>query len=172
MRARHEAKWSHEEARVKGRRQSNRWWIMLLGFALIVVLAALGYTRFWNFETVSYELRQCTQPLTAESSWAEVQDAACDPVPAGSNQLAVTIEREVAEPDTVEGSTYFFEMMPVNSPAPALRAELERPARTVVVAEPENEQIRRAMSGDASGTRWSASIGSRGPTAYWVLVTP
>lgn len=171
-RARHEALWTDAEATVKGSAQRNRPWVLILGVALIVGLASLGYSRFWNMQTVSYELRECAQPLTDESTWEQVQAAACDPVEPGQTRLLVTNEGEQIEPATVEGSTFSFDMIPVHSPAPGLRVELDRPMQTIVIAEPENQQIRRQMNGDASGTSWSANIGSRGPLHYWVLVTP
>lgn len=171
-RARHEASWTDAEATVKGSPQRNRPWVLILGVALIVGLASLGYSRFWNMQTVSYELRECVQPLTDESTWEQVQAAACDPVEPGRTRLFVTNEGEQIAPATVEGSTFSFDMIPVHSPAPGLRAELDRPAQSVVIAEPENQQIRRQMNGDAAGTGWSANIGSRGPLHYWVLVTP
>lgn len=171
-RARHEALWTHDESTVKGKVQRNKPWVLILLMACIAGLAALGYTRFWNLQTVTYELRECAQPLTAESTWSEVQSAACDLVGPGGSRLWVVNEGEQVQPATVEGSTFTFERIPIHSPAPGLRAELDRPARTIVIAEPENEQIRRQMNGDSSGTSWSAHIGSRGPLHYWVLVTP
>lgn len=173
MRARHEGRWTHDEATVKGSRSRNRWWIMLAPAALIVILAAVGYTRFWNFQTVHYGLRQCNQPLSLESTWAEVQAAACDPIDPAGVQLTIRNEgQEVIEPSAVEGSTLSFDDIPVNSPAPAIRIELDRPAGAIVLAEPDHERIRRELNGDASGTSWSANVGSRGPTDYWVLITP
>lgn len=171
-RARHEGRWTHEEATVRGRTQVNRPWILILCVVLVVGLSALGYSRYNNFQTVSYELRECSQPLTAESTWEQVQQAGCRPVDPAGSQLVVFIEREIVQPGTVEGSTFSFDKIPLHSPAPGLRAELTRPARTVVVAEPENEQIRRQMRSDSTEQNWSANIGSRGPLHYWVLVTP
>lgn len=172
-RARHEALWTHQESTVKGRTQRNRPWVLILLAALIAGLAALGYTRFWNLQTVTFELRQCAQPLTEESSWADVQAAACAPVDPGATRLWVANEGEQIQPATVEGSTFSFENVPIHSPAPGLRADLDRPARTIVIAEPENERIRREMNQlDAAATSWSGHIGSRGPLHYWVLLTP
>lgn len=171
-RARHEAQWSHQESTVKGKVQRNRPWVLVVLAAVIVVLAALGYTRFWNMQTVTYELRQCAQPLTAESTWAEVQAAACDPVAPGGSRLWVTSEGEQIQPAVVEESTFTFEMIPVASQAHGLRADLDSSASTVVIAEPENEQIRSQMNGDSAGQSWSVHIGSRGPLHYWVLVSP
>lgn len=175
-RARHEAMWTHQESTVKGSAQRNKPWVLILLVALIAGLAALGYTRFWNLQTVTYELRQCAQPLTAESSWADVQAAACEPVEQvdlRGTQLVVTNEGEQIQPATVEGSTFSFENIPIHSPAPGLRVDLDRPVSTIVIAEPDNEQIRREMNRlDSAGTSWSAHIGSRGPLHYWVLLTP
>ena len=50
--------------------------------------------------------------------------------------------------------------------------DLDAPARSVVLAEPTNERVRRELSGDASDRRWTANVGARGPGSYWVLVTP
>ncbi|WP_131105835.1 hypothetical protein [Ornithinimicrobium sufpigmenti] len=171
-RARHEASWTHAEATVKGSTQGNRPWVLILCVALIVGLATLGYSRFWNLQTVSYELRECAQPLTDESTWEQVQAAGCDPVDPGQTKLWVTNEGEQIEPATVEGSTFSFDMIPIHSPAPGLRVELDGAAQSIVIAEPENQKIRRQMNGDRAGTSWSANIGSRGPLHYWVLVTP
>lgn len=171
-RARHEGRWTHAEATVKGSTQGNRPWVLILCVALVVGLAVLGYSRYWNFQTVSYELRECAEPLTAESTWAEVQAAACDPVEPGSIVLRATDKMEQIEPTTVEGSTFSFEMIPVHSRSNGLRVELQAPARSIVIAEPENEQVRREMNSDRPGLNWTANIGSRGPLHYWVLITP
>lgn len=171
-RARHEGQWTHEESIVKGSSQKNRAWVLILLVAAVIGLAVLGYTRFWNLQTVTYELRSCAQPLTEESTWAEVQAAACDPMDPGGVELVVSNEAEMVEPSEVDGSTFTFESMPINSPAPGLRMELEGPARTVVVADPDNERIHGAANGASSATSWSAYIGAGGPQHYWVLITP
>lgn len=90
----------------------------------------------------------------------------------GQTTLWVTNEGEQIEPARIEGSTFSFDMIPIHSPAPGLRAELDAAAQSVVIAEPENQSIRRQMNGDSAGTSWSANIGARGPLHYWVLVTP
>lgn len=171
-RARHEGRWTHEEATVRGRTQGNRPWILLLCVALIVGLSALGYSRYMNFQTVSYELRECSQPLSAESTWEQVQQAGCRPVDPVGTRLSAVVQQEALTPDAVEGSTFVFDEVAQHTQEHALRADLDRPARTVVVAEPEEQTIRRQMNGDRAGTTWTGHIGSRGPLYYWVLVTP
>lgn len=173
QRARHEARWTHEEATVKGRGPGNRgWWTLALGFAVIAVVATLAFNRYMNFQDVTFELRHCQQPLTAESTWREVQAAACDPAPVGGDVLTMWHEGSQSSADATAESSWTFEDVPVNTVVNAMEITTAAPARSVVLAEPDNEQIRRALTSDTARTRWSANIGDRGPTTYWVLVTP
>lgn len=140
--------------------------------ALIAVAATTAYIRFMGFETVSYELRQCEQPLTAESSWDEVQAAGCDPADAAGTRVELYHEGVYVEPDSVSEATYTFEGWPVNSPSHAIGVWTTDSARSIVVAEPTNEAVRDQLSSDSAGTTWSGFVGARGPTTYWVLLTP
>ena len=171
-RSRHEARWTHETSTVTGRKNKNRAWVLLVLAAVVIGLATLGYVRFMGFAPVSYELRECAEPLTEEASWAQVQAAACDP--AADVGATVTLMRgsEAVAPDTVEDATLTWESWPVNSPEHAIEVDLDEPAQSVVIAEPDTERLRTALSPDASDTRWGGFIGGRGPTTYWVLITP
>lgn len=172
-RARHEARWTHESSTVRGNRRRNRGWVVLLCFAVIVVLATVAYREFMRFETVSYELRRCEQALTEDSSWADVQAAGCEPVAiASDDSLLLQEESALKSPDRTDGSTWLFDEVPVNSPAHSFQLQTSFEARSGVVVEPTNQRIRTELSSDASGTRWTAFIGSRGPTEYWILLTP
>lgn len=172
-RARHEARWSHADATVRGRGQRNRGWVLLLGFAVIVMLATVAYLEFMRFETVTYELRQCEQPLTESSSWADVEAAGCEPLAVTGAADLLQIESSTRNaPDRVEGSTWVFDGVAVNSPAHAIELVSPVDAQSGVIAEPTNQVVRSELSPDASGTRWSGFIGSRGPTEYWLLLTP
>lgn len=42
----------------------------------------------------------------------------------------------------------------------------------VIVVEPDNEQVTRALLRDASGQDWEGYIDTRGETTYWLLLTP
>lgn len=172
-RARHEARWTHADATVRGRAQRNRGWVLLVGFAAIVMLATVAYLEFMRFETVTYQLRQCEQPLTEDSSWADVEAAGCEPLAITGDANLLQIEASSRNaPDRVEGSTWTFDEVPVNSPAHAIEMVSPIAARSGVIAEPTNEVVRSTLSPDTSGTRWSGFIGSRGPTTYWLLLTP
>lgn len=171
-RNRSEAVWTAEEARVKGRRNRNKAWVLVALVALGAFVIWLAWTRMLGVTDVTYELRTCRSPLGEESTWAEVQAAACDPAPVEGATLELVAGTSREAPASGTGSTWLFENVPVNSPENSAHLTLPEPAGTVVVAEPDNRQIRTAMSSDASGTGWSAYIGSRGPTSYWILVTP
>lgn len=173
QRSRHEARWTHSEATVRGGRAGNRgWWVLAAGFLVIAAVATLTYTRYMNFQDVTFELRRCQAPLAAEATWQEVQAAACDPAPRGADELTMWHEGSQSSADSTTETSWVFEGVPVNTVTNALQVVTGDPAESVVLAEPENERVRRALTSDSAGTRWSASIGDRGPTTYWVLVTP
>lgn len=140
--------------------------------AVIVVAATLGYVRFMGFETISYELRHCQETLSGDADWEQVQAAACDPQDAATTTVELVHEGGVEPPDSTSGSVYTFEDWPVNSPSHSISVTTSEVVRTVIVVEPTNEVVRDELTSDATGTRWSGFIGSRGPTEYWVLVTP
>lgn len=172
-RARHEARWTHEHATVRGRRQGNRGWVLIIAFAAVALMATVAYLEFMRFETVRYELRQCAQPLTEESSWAEVEAAGCEPLPLTGQASLTRVEGSSHhEPDSIEGSAWIFEGVPVNSPAHAIELVSPVAAEQGIIAEPTNETVRSELSPDTSGLRWSGFIGSRGPQEYWLLLTP
>lgn len=172
-RARHEAAWTHSAATVRGRRNANRGWVIGLGFLAIILVSSVVYTRYLGVSTVTYELRQCREPLTEMSSWAQVEAAGCEPLAAtGDASVRVMEESSTLEADAVEGATWTFDDVPVNSPAHAVKVVTPLAGRTAVVAEPTNRRVRTELTSDAAGTRWTGHIGSRGPTEYWILLTP
>lgn len=179
-RSAHEAHWTHADATVKGRSRGNTgWWVLLVAVAVVIGLAVFGYARWWSFQTVEYQTMQCSAPLTEDSSWSEVQAAGCEPVDVEGlgqvvvyNQLDRSDMSSQREPAAVEGAITRYDDVAVNSPAHYLELDLTSTAQTVVVAEPDNQTVRSAMSSDSSGTQWGTPIGSRGPTSYWLLVTP
>ena len=153
--------------------QRNSGWTLLLIAVLIGVLVVLAYQRFMNFDTITYELRQCDAPLTAESTWSEVEDAGCEPMDAAESSFVIYEEASRHNPDSVEGSAFVFESFPVNSILHVAELTLAESAESVVVAEPANEQMRVALRRNtADGKVWSGYVGDRGPTEYWILVTP
>lgn len=157
---------------VHGKHQ-NSLWVPVVIAAVIGVLVFLSYQRFMAFDTVTYELRYCSEPLTAESTWAEVEAAQCEPVDAAGTTFVLFEESSQHEPDTVTGSVFTFEDFPINSVAHVPRLVLTEGAETVVVAEPTNEQLRRPMRRyDVDGLNWGGYTGARGPSEYWILVTP
>lgn len=173
LRSRHEARWTNPEATVKGRHAGRHGWVMLaLGFAVVAVVATVAFNRYMNFQDVTFELRRCQAPLTADSTWQEVQAAACDVAPLDGDVLTMWHEGSQSSADSTTGSTWTFEDVPVNTVTNAMELRTTTPAASVVLAEPENERIRRELSADLEQTRWSGHIGDRGPTTYWVLVTP
>lgn len=145
--------------------------MLILLAAVIVAAATAGYVRFMGFEDISYEVSQCDQPLTEDSTWADVQTAGCSPADASTAEVELFHEGSYYVPDQVSGSTYTFEGWPVNSPSHSIGVQTSDSARSIVVVDPTNEQIRDELSGDAPGTGWTGFIGSRGPTTYWILIT-
>jgi hypothetical protein len=171
-RHRFEASWTHPEASVRGRVRRNRAWVLALLFALVVVLATVTWSRMMNVSDVSYELRVCEQPLTAGSTWAEVQAAGCQAAPTAGAAVTLWAASDQQEPDVTSATAWTFHDVPVNTSATGVQVDLDAPARSVVLAEPTNERVRRELTGDVSGRRWTANVGARGPVSYWVLVTP
>lgn len=172
-RARHEAAWTHADATVRGSVGRNRGWVMLaVGFALVAIVSTFAYNRLMNFQDVTFELRSCQEPLTGESTWSQVQAAACDPVAIDSQVLTRWSEGHQTPADRAVGSSWTFTSVPVNTVVNAVELELAEPARSVVVAEPSREDVRVALTPDAAGTTWSGHIGDRAATTMWVLVTP
>ncbi|MFX0538563.1 hypothetical protein ACQBAT_13360 [Ornithinimicrobium sp. Y1847] len=171
-RNRAEAAWTHPEAKVKGKVRRNKAWVLIGMVAVLTVVIVLAWARLMNFQDVTYEVRECTQPLDRDSTWEQVEAANCQTLPTEGKRLTLWAGGDQQDADTVDDTTWTFESVPLNTVLTAMEIRLTDSASTVVLAEPENEVIRRALSGDASGTRWSANVGSRGPSTYWVLVTP
>ena len=171
-RSRHEARWTHADAKATGRLPRNAWWMLPLLAALCLVALYGGYRVYMGIATVTYEVRQCQEPLTEQSTWADVQAAACEPASADALTMALMRGEERVEPDGVSGSVLTWEAWAVNSPEHSVDLDLTEPAETVVIGEPEAQRVRVALTSDASDTRWGGFIGGRGPTSYWVLLTP
>lgn len=161
----------HSEWIVHGQTKTNPWVMVaiVVGIAALVVLA---YQRLMNFDTITYELRQCEQPLTEESSWAEVTAAGCEPISIDGVTLKVYEGRSEHVPDSTEDSTFIFDSYPVNSIEHVLEIDGTPPGDALLLGDPQGEEIRRAMSSDAGGRDWSTYVGARGPTEYWLLLTP
>ncbi len=173
QRSRHEAKWTDEKATVRGGGPGNRgWWTLAVGFVVIAALATVAFNRYMNFQDVTFELRRCQAPLTAESTWQEVEAAACDPAAIDGDVLTMWHEGSQSAADATTESSWTFRDVPVNTVVNAMELTTGGPAASVVLVEPDNKQIRRGLTSDSARTSWSGHIGDRGPTTYWVLVTP
>jgi PhoPQ-activated pathogenicity-related protein len=171
-RSRHEASWTSPDAAVKRPRGNQGWVVLVLGFAVIAVVATLAFNRYMNFQDVTFELRRCQAPLSAEATWQEVQAAACDTATIEGDELTMWREGSQSFADATTESSWTFEDVPVNTVVNAMEVNTGQPAESVVLAEPDNESVRLALTSDTARTRWSGHIGDRGPTTYWVLVTP
>jgi hypothetical protein len=156
---------------VHGRKQSQPW-VVVVFVIVIAALVVVGYQRFMAFETIRYELRTCERSVVADASWAAVEASGCRPLGAVTGEVVVYEGTSRHDPDSIDGATFVFDRFPVNSTAHSVELTGIEPAESVLIAEPTNERIRRAMSGNASGTTWTGFIGDRGPTEYWLLVTP
>lgn len=153
-------------------RQRSRPWVIVLIVAVIAVLVVAAYQRFMAFETVTYELRACAAPVDAGSSWSDVEAADCTPLVDESVSVVVFEGTSRHEPSSVSGARYAFGDFPVNTPAHSVEITGTQPMGTVLIAEPANERIRREMTGNADRTSWTGFVGSRGPTEYWLLMSP
>lgn len=171
-RHRSEAVWTAPEAVVKGRARQNRPWVLAALIIALVAVVVLTWSRTMGISDVTYELRTCAEPLDAGSSWAEVQAAGCVPAPTAGTRVTLWAEGDQQDADVVDDTTWTFQDVPVNTAATAIEVDLSDPATSVVLVEPGNEQVRRALTKDAPGLSWTANVGARGPTAYWLLVTP
>ena len=153
-------------------RQRSRPWVIVVIVAVIAALVVLAYQRFMAFETVSYELRACTTPVDAQSSWSDIEAADCAPVSDDSVSVVLYEGTSRHEPSAVRGGQYSFGDFPVNTSAHSVEITGTDSMRTVLIAEPNEERIRREMSGNADGTAWTGFVGARGPTEYWLLMSP
>ena len=171
-RSRHEARWTSPEASVKDRRGNQGWVMLVVGFAVIAVISTLAFNRYMNFQDVTFELRRCQAPLSEEASWQDVQAAACDVAPIQGDELTMWHEGSQTPADATSESAWTFEDVPINSVVNAMEINTSQPAESVLLVEPDNQRVRRALTSDSARTRWSGHIGDRGPTTYWVLVTP
>ncbi|MCA1780946.1 MAG: hypothetical protein ABR500_14075 [Dermatophilaceae bacterium] len=162
---------NHDEWIVHGRKPGQPWLIVVF-FVAIGVLVVLAYQRFMAFDTVTYELRACQSPLTVESTWSEVEAAGCEPTEPGEVQVVLYEGTSRHEPATVDRAVFSFDRFPVNSTLHSVEIDGTPPTGAVLIAEPTNETIRQSMSGNVQGTTWSGFVGDRGPTQYWLLMTP
>lgn len=152
--------------------QPRRPWVMLVIVGLIIAAVVIAYLRFMNFQTVTYELRACTAPLTVDSTWSQIEAAGCEPIDASDVTMVVFEERSRHDPDQIEGGAFSFEGFPMNNPAHSFEITGTPPHDAGFLVDPEGQQIRRQISSNAAGTDWSGYTGDRGPTTYWVLFTP
>lgn len=171
-RARHEARWTAEDAVVKGRVARNRFWVVLVLFALIVVVSSWAFATRMNFQDLQVQLQVCGEPLTEDATTADVEAAGCVPTDVTDEQLAMWHESARRDPVGTQGAVWQFEEVPINTVANAFQLDLAEPARSVVVLDHEAGTVRAALTPDAADTRWTGVVGSRGPTSYWLLVTP
>lgn len=158
---------------VHGQRRNSPW-IMLIITALIVAAIVFAYLRVMAFRTVTYEVLECQSPLTAQSTWAQVEAAGCESIDAnGEDVTLVLFEGSSAkEAESVQGGTFTFEGFPINTPAHSFELRGVQPADSGLLVDPEAQSVRREMRSDASGSTWSGFTGGRGPTEYWILLSP
>lgn len=171
-RARHEARWTAEEAVVKGKVARNRFWVILLLFALIMALSAWAFGRRMNFQELEVQLRACAQPLEETATMAEVEAAGCEPTEVSTARLRLWHQSSPRDPVSAEGSVWRFQDVPIDTVANSVQLDLEQPARSVVMVDHDEGSVREQLTPDASDTRWTGVVGSRGSTSYWLLVTP
>lgn len=158
---------------VQGQHRNNPW-IMFIIVALIVAAVVIAYMRVMAFRTVTYEVRQCQSPLTAESTWAQIEAAGCESIDAGAQGATLVLFEGSSrkEAESVQGGIFTYEGFPINTPAHSFELHGVQPAETGLLVDPASETVRREMRSDASGTNWSGFTGGRGPTDYWILLAP
>ncbi|WP_289018047.1 hypothetical protein [uncultured Ornithinimicrobium sp.] len=172
QRARHEARWTADDAVVKGKVRRNRLWVVLLLFGLVGVLSTWAYTRLLNFQDLQVQLRVCQEPLGEDATGADVTAAGCVPTDVTDERVRLWHQSSPRDPVSAEGPTWLFEDVPIDTVANAVQVDLADPARSVVLFDHEEGGVRTALTPDAADTRWTGTVGTRGPTSYWLLVTP
>ena len=150
----------------------NSPWAILVILALIAAVVVLAYQRFMAFDTITYQVRQCAQPLTAESTWADIEAAGCRVGSTAGMEFRVYEGRSEHVPDSVTDDTFIFDRYPVNSVFHTADLTTTEPGQSALIVDPGNEEIRTVMNSDRSGKNWSAYVGREGPTDYWILLTP
>jgi len=158
---------------VQGQYRNNPW-VMFVIVALIIAAVVIAYIRIMGFGTVTYEVRQCQSPITAESSWTEIEAADCSAIDAARDGVTMTLfeGKSPKEVDSVRGGRFVFEGFPINTPAHSFELRGVQPAEVGLLVDPSSKTVRRELSSNASGTDWSGFTGARGPTDYWVLLAP
>lgn len=173
QRNRAEARWTHEEATVKGGPSTrNRLWAVLVLVAVAAVVITFTWRALYQIEDVTFEVQACEEPLTAQSSAAQVEAAGCAPMPVGDSTLTLIESGSWLQPDTTGASSWTFEGVAVRTSDKAVQLDLADSAQSVVLVESDTATVRRALTGDMSGHRWTANVGYGGPTTFWLLVTP
>lgn len=150
----------------------NNPWAMVVIVVVIAVLVIVTYQRFMAFDTITYQVQACEQPLSDTSSWIDVEAAGCVPTSTAGMSFAIFEGGSRHQPDSVTDDSFVFDSYPVNSILHTTEFTSGEPAETIAIVDPVNEEIRTIMRGDRSGLDWSAYVGSRGPTEYWILITP
>lgn len=171
-RARHEARWTAEDAVVKGKVARNRLWVILVLFGLIAVISTWAFTRQLNFQDLQVQLQVCQEPLAEEATSADVEAAGCTPTDVTEERVRLWHQSSPRDPVSAEGPTWQFEDVPIDTVANAVQVDLPEPARSVVLFDHDGGTVRTALTSDAADTRWTGTVGTRGPTSYWLLVTP
>lgn len=170
-RNRFEGRWTDADAKVKGR-WTNRWWVLPLCLVLVLVPATLLYRNYQGSTTATFEIYQCVQPLSAETTWEEIEGAGCEPADAADYEVRRRIAEARSEPDEVHEHSYVFKDYPSNSPGNAVELTAPVALESVVVVELEEQLVRRALSSDSRRQDWYGHLGGRGGHEYRLLVTP
>jgi hypothetical protein len=153
-------------------RTRSRPWVIVVIVAVIAGIVVVAYQRFMTFETITYELRTCASPVDAQSSWSDIEAAGCEPTEHDGASVVVYEGTSRHEASSVAGAQHAFADFPLNTPAHSVEIIGSEPMGTVLIVEPTNERIRREMAGNADGTAWTGFVGARGPTEYWLLMSP
>lgn len=158
---------------VHGQHRNNPW-IMIIITVLIVAAIVVAYLQIMAFRTVTYEVRQCESPLTAQSTWAQIEAAGCESIDANADGTTLVLFEGSSpkEAESVQGGLFTFEGFPINTPAHSFELRGVEPADTGLLVDPKSQTVRREMRSDASGSSWSGFTGGRGPTEYWILLSP
>lgn len=172
VRNRFESRWTSEDATVKGRRNRNGWWMIVLGIVGLVIVASLLYSNYQGFRTVSFQVHECEEPLEDDASWQDVEAARCRMAETDGHELSIRIASNMIEPDEVQQHAWVFQGYAGNSPANMVWFTSADRLDSAVVVNPEDQTVRRGLSTDASRLTWTGNIGAQGPSVYWILVTP
>lgn len=108
------------DQRIADDTKPRRPWVIIPFVVAIGVLAVLVYQRFIAFDALTYALRACQSPLTAEASWSEVEAAGCEPLTGEGASVVLYEGTSRYDAVTAEDGVFAFDAFPIDATSHAV----------------------------------------------------